>query len=63
MPGAEIDENGKIINGKEIKKILVDGEEFFSNDPKVASKNLPARMVNKVQVFDKSTDISRMTRI
>mgnify|MGYP000858022314 FL=1 len=62
MPGAEIDENGKItINGKEIKKILVDGEEFFSNDPKVASKNLPARMVNKVQVFDKSTDISRMT--
>lgn len=62
MPGAEVDTDGKItINGKEIKKILVDGEEFFSNDPKVASKNLPAAMVDKLQVLDRKSDMARMT--
>ena len=62
MPGVEIDSEGKItINGKEIKKILVDGEEFFSDDPKVASKNLPAKMVDKLQVLDRRTDMSLMT--
>ena len=62
MPGVEIGSDGKItVNGREIKKILVDGEEFFSDDPKVASKNLPAKMVNKVQVLDRRTDISLMT--
>ncbi|MFV0469494.1 MAG: outer membrane beta-barrel protein [Dysgonomonas sp.] len=62
MPGAEIDETGKItVNGKEVKKILLDGKEFFSDDPKVASKNLPASMVNKVQVYDKKSDMSQMT--
>jgi len=62
MPGVEIDNDGKItINGKEIKKILVDGKEFFSDDPKVASKNLPAKMVDKLQVLDRRTDMSLMT--
>lgn len=62
MPGAEVDENGVItINGKEIKKILVDGKEFFSDDPKVASKNLPAAMVNKLQVYDRKSDMAMMT--
>ena len=62
MPGVEIDKDGKItINGKEIKKILVDGKEFFSDDPKVASKNLPAKMVEKLQVLDRRTDMSLMT--
>jgi len=62
MPGAEIDENGKItINGKEVKKFLVDGKEFFSDDPKVASKNLPASMVDKLQVLDRKSDMSQMT--
>lgn len=62
MPGAEVDENGKItINGKEVKKILVDGKEFFSSDPKVASKNLPANMVDKLQVLDRKSDMSQMT--
>ena len=43
MPGVEISAEGKVtINGKEIKKVLVDGKEFFSDDPKVATKNLPA---------------------
>ncbi|MDU1906000.1 MAG: outer membrane beta-barrel protein [Dysgonomonas sp.] len=62
MPGAEVDSEGKItINGKEVKKILVDGKEFFSSDPKVASKNLPAQMVDKLQVLDRKTDMAQMT--
>jgi len=62
LPGAEVDKDGKItINGKEIKKILVDGKEFFSEDPQVASKNLPAEMVKKVQVLDRRSDMARLT--
>ncbi|NLZ95407.1 MAG: TonB-dependent receptor, partial [Bacteroidales bacterium] len=62
MPGVEIDADGKItVNGQEIKKILVDGKEFFSDDPKVASKNLPAQMVDKLQVLERRTDMSLMT--
>ena len=62
MPGVEIDADGKItVNGQEIKKILVDGKEFFSDDPKVASKNLPAKMVDKLQVLERRTDMSLMT--
>lgn len=62
MPGAEVSSDGKItINGKEVKKILVDGKEFFSDDPKVASKNLPAAMVDKLQVLDRKSDMAQMT--
>lgn len=62
IPGAEIDANGKItINGKDISKVLVDGKEFFSDDPKVASKNLPAKMVDKLQVLDKKSDLAQLT--
>ncbi|OAV75176.1 hypothetical protein Barb7_01218 [Bacteroidales bacterium Barb7] len=62
MPGVEVSTEGKItVNGKEIKKILVDGKEFFSDDPKVASKNLPSNMVDKVQVLDRLSEMSRMT--
>jgi hypothetical protein len=62
LPGAEVDSEGKItINGKEIKKIYVDKKEFFSTDPKIASRNLPAVMVDKVQVWDKRSDMAEMT--
>jgi hypothetical protein len=62
LPGVEVDADGKItIGGKEIKKILVDGKEFFSDDPKVASKNLPVNMIEKLQVLDQKSDMSRMT--
>ncbi|MDD2298980.1 MAG: TonB-dependent receptor [Fermentimonas sp.] len=62
MPGVEIDSEGNItVNGKAISKILVDGEEFFSNDPKVASKNLPAKMVDKLQVLERRTEMAQMT--
>ncbi|MDD2436800.1 MAG: TonB-dependent receptor [Massilibacteroides sp.] len=62
MPGVEVSSDGKItVNGKEIKKIMVDGKEFFTNDPKVASKNLPAQMVDKIQVYDRKSDMTMMT--
>jgi hypothetical protein len=62
MPGVEVGTDGTVtINGKQIKKILVDGKEFFSDDPKVASKNLPAKMVEKVQTYDKRSDMAMMT--
>lgn len=62
MPGVEVDNDGKVtVNGKEIKKIMVDGKEFFSDDPKVASKNLPSKMIDKVQVLDKKSDMATMT--
>lgn len=62
MPGVEVSADGKVtVNGKEIKKIMVDGKEFFTNDPKMASKNLPAQMVEKIQVYDKKSDMTMMT--
>lgn len=64
LPGVEVDSDGKITaNGKEVAKILVDGKEFFSDDPKVASKNLPAQMVDKLQVVDRKSDLARLTGV
>jgi hypothetical protein len=62
LPGVQVDKNGVIkANGEEVKKLLVDGKEFFGKDPKIASKNLPADAVDKVQVFDKKSDQSQFT--
>lgn len=64
IPGAEVSEDGKItLNGKEIKKIMVDGKEFFSDDPNVSMKNLPANMVEKVKAYDKKSDMARITGV
>ncbi|MCM1349420.1 MAG: TonB-dependent receptor family protein [Firmicutes bacterium] len=64
LPGVEVDSEGKITaNGKEVTKILVDGKEFFSDDPKVASKNLPVNMVEKLQVVDRKSDLARLTGV
>ncbi len=64
LPGVEVDSDGKITaNGKEITKILIDGKEFFSDDPKVASKNLPVNMVDKLQVVDRKSDLARLTGV
>ncbi len=64
LPGVEVDSEGKITaNGKEVTKILVDGKEFFSDDPKVASKNLPVDMVDKLQVVDRQSDLARLTGV
>ncbi|NDV57131.1 TonB-dependent receptor [Bacteroides sp. 519] len=64
LPGAEVSEDGKItINGKEVKKIMVDGKEFFSDDPKVSMKNLPVNMVENVKSYDRKSDMARITGI
>lgn len=64
LPGVEVDADGKITaNGREVTKILVDGKEFFSDDPKVASKNLPVNMVDKLQVVDRKSDLARLTGV
>lgn len=53
MPGMVVDRNGNItFNGKKVDKIFVDGRDFFGNDPKIASRNLPSNIIDKVQVTD-----------
>ncbi|MEO5591720.1 MAG: TonB-dependent receptor [Chitinophagaceae bacterium] len=62
LPGIQVDKDGKVkSNGEEVKRVLVDGKEFFGNDPKMATKNLPADAIDKVQVFDRKSDQSRFT--
>ncbi len=64
LPGADVDQDGKItINGKEVKKILVEGKEFFLNDPDVAMKNLPTTMIDKIKSYDRKSDLARVTGI
>lgn len=64
LPGAEVDEDGKItINGKEVKKIMVDGKEFFANDTKLTMKNIPTKMVKNIKAYDRQSDYSRVTGI
>lgn len=64
LPGVEVGTDGKITaQGKEVKKILIDGKEFFADDPKVASKNIPVEMVDKLQVVDRKSDLARLTGV
>lgn len=64
LPGAKIDDDGKItINGKEVKKILVDGEEFMTGDTKLAMKNLPTSIVEKVKAYDQKSDLTRISGV
>lgn len=57
LPGIQVDKEGNIKSmGKTVTKVLVDGKEFFGNDPKVATKNLPADAIDKVQAFEKKSD-------
>lgn len=64
LPGVEVGTDGSITaNGKTVSKVLVDGKEFFSDDPKVASKNLPANLIDKLQVVDRKSDMARLTGV
>ena len=64
LPGVEVGTDGAITaNGKTVTKILVDGKEFFADDPKVASKNLPVNLVDKLQVVDRQSDLARLTGV
>jgi hypothetical protein len=62
MPGIQVEKDGTVkAQGQEVKRVLVDGKEFFGNDPKIATKNLPADAVDKVQVYDKQSDMAQLT--
>jgi len=64
LPGAEVGDDGTIkMNGKEVKKILVDGKEFMTGDTKTALKNLPTSIIEKVKAYDQQSDLARVTGI
>jgi hypothetical protein len=63
MPGVEIESDGSItINGKKVSKVTLDGKEFFGGDPKIALKNLPKEIIDKIQVTDNRSRESRFNK-
>ena len=64
LPGVEISSDGTITaNGKTINKIMIDGKTFFLDDPQLATKNLPAKIINKVRVVERKSDQAQFTGI
>jgi hypothetical protein len=64
MPGIEVDKSGGItVNGKSVSKVYVNGKEFFTGDPKMATRNLAADAVDKIQIYDKKSDQAMFTGI
>ncbi|MGM1055019.1 MAG: outer membrane beta-barrel protein [Bacteroidota bacterium] len=62
LPGVEVDTQGNItVNGKPVSRILVNGKEFFGNDPLIATKNLPKEIIDKIQVTDTKTRSQEFT--
>ena len=64
LPGFDVSDDGSItINGKTVNKITIDGKTFFLDDPQLASKNIPAKVINKLKVIDKKSDQAEFTGI
>jgi hypothetical protein len=64
IPGMQVDKDGNVkAQGETVQKVYVDGKEFFGNDPKLATKNLTADMVESVQVFDDMSEQAKFTKI
>ncbi len=64
LPGIEVERDGTVkAHGEKVQNVLVDGKEFFGKDTRIATKNLPADAVEKVQVFDKKSDMAEFTGI
>lgn len=64
LPGLEVEADGSIrAQGETVQNVLVNGKEFFGNDPSIATKNLPADIVDKVAVYDKKSDRAEFTGI
>ncbi len=64
LPGIEIDKNGNVtMQGQKVDKIYLDGKEFFLNDPRLATKNLPSEIVDQIEVFDRQSERARLTGV
>jgi hypothetical protein len=64
LPGVQVDKDGNVTaQGEAVQKVYVDGKEFFGTDPKLATKNITADMIESVQVFDDMSDQAKFTRI
>jgi hypothetical protein len=64
LPGMEVDKEGNVKSqGEQVQKVVVDGKEFFGNDPKLATKNITADMIESVQVFDDMSDQAKFTKM
>lgn len=64
LPGVEVEKDGNVkAQGENVTRVLVNGKEFFGRDPKTATRNLPADAVDKIQVFDKMTDVAEFTGV
>ena len=61
MPGVTSDNSGVKVNGESVQKVLVDGKPFFGDDPNATLKNIPADIIDKVEIFDKMSDQSQFT--
>ncbi len=62
MNGVEVDKEGKVtINGEEIKSVRIDGKKFFGDDVQTATKNIPAEMIEKIQVIDEKSEMAKLT--
>lgn len=64
LPGVQVDQEGNIkAQGQDVRRVTVDGKRFFGDDPKAATRNLPAEAITKVQVYDSKTDEARLTGV
>ncbi len=64
LPGITITEEGKIlVNGKEVKKVMVDGKDFFRSNPNLSIKNIPAQVLEKLQIIDDKSELSKLTGV
>lgn len=64
IPGMQVDKEGNVkTQGEDVQRVVVDGKEFFGNDPKLATKNITADMIESIQVFDDMSDQAKFSRI
>ncbi len=64
LPGVEVGTDGSVTaNGETISKIMIDGKEFFLDDPQLATKNIPAKIINKIRVVERKSEQARFTGI
>ncbi|MGF7214883.1 hypothetical protein GGR92_001023 [Spirosoma lacussanchae] len=64
LPGVEVSRDGTVkAQGQEVRKVLVDGKPFFGNDPKMATRNLPADIIDKVQLYDQQSEQSQFSGV